>query len=346
MNILNEYKWLKEVPFRGRVYIYGAGKYGNKVLKKLKEKRPDVVFKGFIDTYREGKGIIPWRIFKEKKPECDLIIIGSEVYWEEMKRNLESIGYKYVIPALDRLEVSEEELEAFKTVEDMISVGKETYNLIVNARIERDFELIMKFYGKKKNRDERYFEFISLPENAIVIEGGVFRGEISKKILSFLGSNGEIHSFDIYGDKFISADLKQDPRLHIYPFALWKEKTTLYFPIDFEKFTPGGTYVLSEKQANTVEVPAISIDEFVNSKNLTRVDFIKMDIEGAEVEALKGARETIREFKPQMAIAVYHELSHYYEIPLYIKDIYPGYRIFFEHYSPGFDESIMYFLPE
>ena len=71
-----------------------------------------------------------------------------------------------------------------------------------------------------------------------------------------------------------------------------------------------------------------------------------MDIEGAEVEALKGARETIREFKPQMAIAVYHELSHYYKIPLYIKDIYPGYRIFFEHYSPKFDESIMYFLPE
>jgi FkbM family methyltransferase len=264
----------------------------------------------------------------------------------EKKRNLESIGYKYVVPALDRLEVSEEESEAFKAVENMISVGKETYNLVVNARIERDSESIRRFYEKKRNKGEMYFEFISLPKDAVVIEGGVFKGEISKKILSYLGSNGEVHGFDIYGDRFLPGDLKRDPRLHIYPFALWKEETTLYFPVDFEKFTPEGTYVLPEKQANTVEVPAVSIDEFVSSKSLTRVDFIKMDIEGAEIEALEGAKETIREFKPQMAIAVYHELSHYYKIPLYIKNIYPGYRVLFEHYSPGFLDSIMYFLPK
>jgi FkbM family methyltransferase len=341
-----ETSWLSKIPYSAEIYIYGAGKYGNKILKELKEKRPGIIFKGFIDTYRKGEDIISWRVFKERKPDCDLVIIGSGMYWEEMKRNLESIGYKYVIPALDRLEVSEEELEAFKTVENMISIGKETYNLIVNARIERNFGSIERFYEKKKNRGERYFEFIFLPEDAVVIEGGVFEGEISKKILNYLGSNGEVHGFDIYGDNFISENLKQDSRLHIYPFALWKKETILYFPVDFENFTPGGTYVLSEKQSNTIEIPAVSIDRFVNSKSLTRVDFIKMDIEGAEIEALEGAKETIKKFKPQMAIAVYHELSHYYKIPLYIKNIYPGYKIFFEHYSPKFDESIMYFLPE
>ena len=143
--------FLNSIPHKAKVFIYGAGKYGNCILEKIKTKRPDVIFLGFIDTYRKGKDIVPWQVFKEDKPECDLVIIGSGMYWEEMKRNLESIGYEYVIPALDRLEVSEEELQAFKTVENMISVGKETYNLVVNARIERDSELIMKFYGKKKN---------------------------------------------------------------------------------------------------------------------------------------------------------------------------------------------------
>jgi len=337
--------WLWKIPLNGKVYIYGAGKYGSKILNELKQKRPDVAFKGFIDTYREGKGIIPWRVFKERKPACDLVIIGSEKYWKEIKENLDSLKYKYVIPALDRVEVSEEEQRAFTAVENMIDKGKEVYNFIVNAIIERKFELVENIYKKKRNRDKRYLEFISIPEDAIVIEGGVFKGEISKKILYFLGNSGKIYGFDVHGDRFVSENLKQDSRLQIFSYALWKEKTTLYFPADFEKFTPGGTYVVPQKQPNTIEVPAISIDEFVSSRNISKVNFIKMDIEGAELEALEGAKETIKEFKPQMAIAVYHELSHYYKIPLYIKGIYPGYKIFFEHYSSGFDESIMYFIP-
>ena len=53
-------------------------------------------------------------------------------------------------------------------------------------------------------------------------------------------------------------------------------------------------------------VPLTTIDKIVNELGLERVDFIKMDIEGAEVAALTGARETLRRFRPRLAIAVYH----------------------------------------
>ena len=54
-----------------------------------------------------------------------------------------------------------------------------------------------------------------------------------------------------------------------------------------------------------------------------RVSFIKMDIEGAEPNALRGASNIIQTQKPRLAICVYHHLKHLWEIPLYIHELYP-----------------------
>jgi len=351
--------WLQKIPFGAKVFIYGAGKYGNKILKKLQEERPDIVFKGFIDTYRRGESIIPWETFEKERPECDLIIIGSEMYWEEMEKNVKKTNIKFIIPALEGFEyepekplkamvLSEIEHRNIEKVFNLIEQGREVYKMVVDSRIKGCYADITAYYRKvKKFRSSlRYIEYISLPSEGVVIEGGVFIGEITKKILSNLDTKGKLFGFDIYGDKFLPANLKNDHRVDIYKLALWKEKTVLYFPSYYEKLSPGGTFVSNKKRKGFLPISATSIDEFVSSKNLKRVDFIKLDVEGAEVEVLKGAKETIMKFKPKMAIAVYHKFSHYYEIPLFIKSIYPRYRIIFDHYSPRFGESIMYFLPE
>ncbi|MFP3158718.1 MAG: FkbM family methyltransferase [Hydrogenobaculum sp.] len=79
--------------------------------------------------------------------------------------------------------------------------------------------------------------------------------------------------------------------------------------------------------AGDIEVELISIDEFVKEHNIPKVDFIKMDIEGAELDALKGAINTIKTFKPKLAICIYHKPEHFYEIPTFIKSIVPEYKI-------------------
>uniref|UniRef100_A0A7V4KEE3 FkbM family methyltransferase n=1 Tax=Fervidobacterium pennivorans TaxID=93466 RepID=A0A7V4KEE3_FERPE len=60
------------------------------------------------------------------------------------------------------------------------------------------------------------------------------------------------------------------------------------------------------KYKKSVKVKTTTIDEFVKENKIERVDFIKIDAEGAEREIIKGARETIKNFKPRMAIAAYH----------------------------------------
>jgi hypothetical protein len=75
---------------------------------------------------------------------------------------------------------------------------------------------------------------------------------------------------------------------------------------------------------------------------MQRVDFIKMDIEGSELEALKGAEETIRRFRPRMAISIYHKDDDYFTIPLFIRNLELGYRFYLENYTISDGETVLY----
>jgi hypothetical protein len=62
-----------------------------------------------------------------------------------------------------------------------------------------------------------------------------------------------------------------------------------------------------------------------------KISLIKMDIEGAEIEAIKGAANVIKENKPKMAVAAYHRIDDLYEIPLLLHSIYPNYNLYLRH---------------
>ena len=82
------------------------------------------------------------------------------------------------------------------------------------------------------------------------------------------------------------------------------------------------------------------IDEAVDPNN--RVTFIKMDIEGSELEALKGAQQTIQRDRPKLAICIYHKPEDMTDIPLYIKSLVPEYRLYVRHHSNRCSETVLY----
>ena len=67
-----------------------------------------------------------------------------------------------------------------------------------------------------------------------------------------------------------------------------------------------------------------------------------MDIEGAEMEALKGAESIIKSQKPKLAICVYHKEQDMTEIPIFIKKLVPEYKLFMRHYSNDAGETVLY----
>jgi FkbM family methyltransferase len=110
----------------------------------------------------------------------------------------------------------------------------------------------------------------------------------------------------------------------------WNVATTLKFTVD--PVRPGRSSCVTatpEKTAYEISVEVERIDHIVRELGLTRLDFIKMDIEGAEANALNGATDTLRRFKPQLAIAVEHtedRLNNAATVREVVSTINPAYR--------------------
>jgi len=109
------------------------------------------------------------------------------------------------------------------------------------------------------------------------------------------------------------------------------------------RFSATGSTNASVSSTGEIEVDCATLDRALAGERPT---FIKMDIEGAELDALRGAETLIRQHKPLLAICVYHVQDHLWRIPLFIHDLYPGYRIFMQEYFPDGLELVCFAVPE
>ncbi len=103
---------------------------------------------------------------------------------------------------------------------------------------------------------------------------------------------------------------------------------------------PDGEYGGSRiDDSGEVIVKAITLDSYLKG---APVSFIKMDIEGAELDALKGAENTIKTWKPKLAISAYHKLWDIVELPLFIKELNPQYKFYLRHHTCGIYDTVLY----
>ena len=90
----------------------------------------------------------------------------------------------------------------------------------------------------------------------------------------------------------------------------------------------------------------LSVDDLVKERGLDRVDFIKMDIEGAELPALRGCAETIRKYRPKLAVSVYHRADDFVSIPEYLRSLNPGYEFYLDYFTTVGDEIMLYAIDQ
>lgn len=120
----------------------------------------------------------------------------------------------------------------------------------------------------------------------------------------------------------------QSGRVVVYRKGVWDHDDQLLLNL-----SPGGTgmdsvvFQYGDRARGTVAVPLTTIDKLVSELNLDRVDFIKMDVEGAERNALAGARNTLRRFRPRMAISGYHRPDDTRQLPALVRNAEPAYKM-------------------
>jgi FkbM family methyltransferase len=121
----------------------------------------------------------------------------------------------------------------------------------------------------------------------------------------------------------------QSGRVVVYPKGLWNEETRLkFYAYDNSSLDSVvmETRAASERAPDVVTVPVTTIDKLCEELGLHRVDFIKMDIEGAEMRALEGARRTIAKSLPRMALATENMKDDQYELPRWVRREFPSYE--------------------
>lgn len=124
--------------------------------------------------------------------------------------------------------------------------------------------------------------------------------------------------------------------VEIFPYGTWSERTQLHFrsgELPSSCICEDGESV----------VPVCPIDDVVDPSE--PVTMIKMDVEGAELESLKGARRTIQRDRPKLAICIYHKPEDLTEIPLYLKELVPEYKFYVRLHATNGNEFVLYAIP-
>jgi FkbM family methyltransferase len=137
----------------------------------------------------------------------------------------------------------------------------------------------------------------------------------------------------------LNPELRQ--RIEVVDRALWDqtgEKVAYADQGPGTALTPGGS-------SGGATAETITIDDFVAEHEVERIDLIKMDIEGAELAALRGAEKTLRRFRPKLAIAVYHNWDDFITIPPYLNGLGLGYEFYLDHFTIHEEETVLFCRP-
>jgi FkbM family methyltransferase len=116
-------------------------------------------------------------------------------------------------------------------------------------------------------------------------------------------------------------------RVIVYPKGVWDREDTLMLTVDDTNFAANTVVMHPPSGHPAMPVPLTTIDRLAAELNLPRVDFIKMDVEGAEVRAIRGARQTLARFKPRLSIATEHSPDDERTIPAAVRAIRPDYQV-------------------
>jgi FkbM family methyltransferase len=345
------------------VILLGSGNLGKKILnffidlkinvwcivdnnpKKQGQKLGEIDILSPIDANKRfGEYDCPWvvtiwspghdfALTKSKLNEIGIIDVVSI-------NNIFQIYSKSLLPYY-HFETPEYYLENFELLEKAYSKlfddeSRQQFIGHLKARIGDSFDVIP--YAQT---DNQYFpqDIVKLERNEIFLDCGAYTGDT---LSDFLKYSNHLH------EKFIC--LEPDPinfsaltntikekninNVEVYSIAVGNQNAELNF-----EATGGGGAGLSK--SGTLKVSCKRIDDFFNEK----FTFIKLDIEGAELDALKGADNTILSNKPKIAVCIYHLPSDLWSIILYLSERYPFYTFSARtHQYDGLD-FVLYAIP-
>jgi FkbM family methyltransferase len=208
------------------------------------------------------------------------------------------------------------------------------------ARLWADEESIAEYAAQIQLR--AFGDPLQLGPDDIFLDCGAYDGDTIRNLIDHKIQFGRIEaveadtrSFARLADFVSTLDPELTNRIRLHQCALGAHRGTVRF-----QDTGGVESKLSDK--GRILIDMVPIDVMFASK---RVSMIKMDIEGAEYDALRGAQQVIQRDRPILAICVYHSQEDIWRLPLLIRKLCPEHRMYLKAYRGDGIQTVVYAVP-
>lgn len=221
--------------------------------------------------------------------------------------------------------------------EDLILISDYLYGMKKWEKLkEHEFPNINAFV--MFDHENKYFdEVIKLTDEEIFVDAGATDGTTTMLFAEKTGGKyKKIYLLEpnSYLIPTIEKNTENLDNIEIRSVGLWENRETLNFIEDTSN--PGGGHLAEN---GGIEAYVDTLDSILKGEEVT---YIKLNVVGSELKALKGAKETILKYKPKLAITVHYKPEDIIEIPAYLKSLVPEYKFYMRHYSNSLAETVVY----
>lgn len=347
------------------VFLYGGGYTGKIILDLFNQKGLKV--SNIIDDDEELQGqqiksisVISYADFCEKCQLMDNVsVVMTSIYGKAILKKLivlSNIKVYEMFEWYSQFLKNNGGIEHIYTKKDL-QIFKQKWELLRNKLADGEsfkvIEGLWKYFDTKKlemieeicTDEEQYFipEVLdAVKEPLYMVDGGAYRGELLQSLKNNKLSFEKWYCFEPDEENFVLLQ-EQAGRNHLddrqicVKKGLWNKSDRLYF----KGGNSTGSCIVSYETPDFVEV--VSLDEYLGEH---KCNFIKMDIEGAELPALKGAMGIIKRERPILTICIYHSLQDFWEIPQFLMNELENYKYYIRHHALICNETVLYAIPE
>ena len=334
------------------IVVFCAGDRGKFAMRTLRDRGLNVV--AFCDDDQKKWGtefynlpVVPSYAVEDMKPDPFVVVAVETTEKQEA-----------ILKRLDFMQLDAASVGDFVYPEVMDRIDAVYHSLADEQSKEVLYHVLLAHYEQDKRHFQPVFEdrqywcmgFLAHDDDHVFVDAGAYTGDTMEDFVRRThGKFHEIISFEpteslyknVVERKYFLMDRWQLKEYQITPIFGGIGEFDAKMPLIIKDSDANGAgnsfYDIAERTGDMVNVH--SLDSYMGGD---RVTFIKADIEGFELEMLKGAENTIQIWRPDLAICVYHKTSDIYEIPEYVKSIVPEYKLYLRHHHDDYSETVLY----
>lgn len=327
------------------IYLYGTGNGADKILDELNNRGIAVGGVFASDGFVRNRCFRGFKVlsYAEAKKNGDIIVLLSfGTYLPDVIDNIKAIASETEIYAPDVPVIPDNTIFDIEYAKAHKCQLQEVYNCLADEKSKEVFENIVlyKLSGKLEylfgceTPKAEIFSIFDLANTTTYLDLGAYNGDTINEFLEQCRQYNKIIAVepDIKNFRKLKNNTESIKNIIYYNAAVGQEVGSTAFSMRGGRNSGIGSGEIISK---------ISVD----SLDIRQNSYIKMDVEGAEMEAVLGAANTIKDFKPKMNIAAYHKNADIFDIPLAVLKMNPDYKVYLRHhpYLPAWDTNF-YFI--